>query len=44
MKYVKADLLADVVGTYDQTKTTIQGRAQSKTVDGGTALGPPIVS
>ena len=42
MKYVKADLLADVVGTYDQTKTTIQGRAQSKTVDGGTALGPPI--
>lgn len=42
MKYVKADLLADVVGTYDQTKTTIQGRAFSKTVDSKTALGPPL--
>lgn len=42
MKYVKADLLADVVSSYDQTKTTIQGRAFSKTVDGKTALGPPL--
>jgi hypothetical protein len=42
MKYVKADLLADVVGTYDQTKTTIQGRAQSKIISGDAALGPPL--
>lgn len=42
MKYVKADLLADVVGTYDQTKTTIQGRVQTKTIDGDSALGPPL--
>lgn len=42
MKYVKADLLADVVSSYDQTKTTIQGRAFSKTVDGKVALGPPL--
>lgn len=42
MKYVKADLLADIVGTYDQTKTTIQGRAQTKTISGDTALGPPL--
>lgn len=42
MRYVKADLLDDVVSSYDQTKTTVQGRAFSKTVDGKTALGPPI--
>lgn len=42
MKFVKADLLDDVVGSYDQTKTTIQGRCFSKTVDGKTALGPPL--
>lgn len=42
MRYVQADLLDDVVGTYDQTKTTIQGRCFSKTVDGKTALGPPL--
>lgn len=42
MKYVKADLLDDVVSSYDQTKTTIQGRVFSKTVDGKTALGPPV--
>lgn len=42
MKYVKADLLADVVGTYDQTKTTIQGRAQVKSISGDDALGPPL--
>lgn len=42
MKFINADLLDDVVGTYDQTKTTIQGRAFSKTVDSKTALGPPL--
>lgn len=42
MRYVQADLLDDVVGTYDQTKTTIQGRCYSKTVDGKVALGPPV--
>lgn len=42
MRYVQAELLDDVVGTYDQTKTTIQGRCFSKTVDGKTALGPPL--
>lgn len=42
MKYVKADLLADIVSSYDQTKTTIQGRAQTKTISGDTALGPPL--
>ena len=42
MRYIGADLLTEVVGTYDQTKTTIQGRAFSKTVDGKTALGPPL--
>lgn len=42
MKYINANLLADVVSSYDQTKTTIQGRCFSKTVDGKTALGPPL--
>lgn len=42
MKYIKADLLADVVGSYDQTKTTIQGRAISKVVNSQTVLGPPL--
>lgn len=42
MRYIKADLLDDVVSSYDQTKTTVQGRAFSKTVDGKTALGPPL--
>ena len=42
MKYVKADLLANVVSSYDQTKTTIQGRAQSKVVNSNTVLGPPL--
>lgn len=42
MKYVKADLLANIVGTYDQTKTTIQGRAQTKVISGDTAIGPPL--
>jgi hypothetical protein len=42
MKYVKADLLADIVSSYDQTKTTIQGRVASKIISGDTALGPPL--
>lgn len=42
MKYVKADLLASVVGSYDQTKTTIQGRVSSKVISGNTSLGPPL--
>ena len=42
MKAIFADLTADVVGTYDQTKTTIPGRAISKTIGGKTVLGPPL--
>lgn len=42
MKSIYADLLSDVVSSYDQTKTTIQGRAISKTISGDTALGPPL--
>lgn len=42
MKYVKADLLSDVVGSYDQTKTTTQGRITSKTLSGVPVLGPPL--
>lgn len=42
MKYVKADLLADVVGIYDQTKTTRQGRVNTKTVNSQTVIGPPL--
>lgn len=42
MRYLKADLLDDVVGTYDQTKTTIQGRVSAKTINGDDSLGPPL--
>lgn len=42
MKYLKADLLADVVSSYDQNKTTIQGRVFQKTIDGEQVLGPPV--
>lgn len=42
MRYVKADLLDDTVTSYDQTKTTLQGRAFEKTVDGKQALGPSV--
>lgn len=42
MRTIKADLLADVVGTYDQTKTTIQGRVFEKIIDGDSVLGPPV--
>ena len=42
MRYVKADLLDDVVTSYDQTKTTLQGRCYEKTVDSKQAIGPSI--
>lgn len=42
MKWLKADLLNDVVSSYDQTKTTIQGRVSSKTLSGVPVLGPPL--
>lgn len=42
MKYVKADLLDQVVSSYDQTKTTTQGRCFVKTVDGKQAIGPSL--
>lgn len=42
MRNAKAGLLDDVVSVYDQTKTFIAGRCYSKTVDGKTALGPPL--
>jgi hypothetical protein len=42
MKLIKADLLSNVVGSYDQTKTTTQGRVYSKTVNGTTVLGPSL--
>lgn len=42
MKAISADLLDDVVSSYDQTKTTIQGRVYQKTVSGVPVLGPPL--
>lgn len=42
MKSFKADLVANVGGTYDQTRTTIQGRVFSKTINSQTVLGPPV--
>lgn len=42
MKTIAADLLEDIVGTYDQTKTTTQGRIFEKTVNSNQVLGPPL--
>lgn len=42
MKWFKAGLLDNVVSSYDQTKTTIQGRVTSKTISGMPVLGPPL--
>lgn len=42
MKLIKADLLTQVVGSYDQTKTTIQGRIAQKTIGGLDVLGAPL--
>lgn len=41
MKLLKSNLLSNVVGSYDQTKTTIQGRVSQKTLGGAEYLGPP---
>lgn len=42
MKYVKAGLLDNIVSVYDQNKTTVYGRIQTKIVSGQTVLGPPL--
>ena len=42
MKLIKAGLLDNVVGSYDQTKTTTQGRVSQKTISGDDYLGPPL--
>lgn len=42
MKYFELGLLDDVTGTYDQTKTTIQGRISQKVVNTFDCLGPPL--
>lgn len=41
-EWFKADLLGSVVGAYDQTKTTIQGRVSQKTISGQNVLGPAL--
>lgn len=43
MKYIKADLTSDVVSSYNQTKTTVQGRAALRTVSGTQVVAPPLV-
>ena len=40
MKLVDLKLLDSVGGTYDQTRTTIQGRVSQKTIDSKPVLGP----
>lgn len=42
MKFVNADLLASVGNTYDQTRTTIQGRISQKLIGGKQVLGPSL--
>lgn len=42
MKWFNAELLNSVVGAYDQTKTTIQGRVSQKVIGGLPVLGPPL--
>ena len=41
MKLVDLKLLENVGGTYDQTRTTIQGRVSQRTIDSKPVLGPP---
>jgi hypothetical protein len=41
---ISSELLTDVVGTYDQTKTTIQGRVAQKTVLSQNVVGPPLTN
>lgn len=38
----KTDLTADVVSSYDQNKTTIQGRVNLKSIGGKNCYGPPL--
>ena len=42
MKTVKANLLSDVTNSYDQNKTTTQGRITQKTINSTSVLGPPL--
>ena len=42
MKAIKADLQSEIVGSYDQTKTTIQGRVHQHIADGENVLSPPL--
>lgn len=42
MRFIGADLLDQVVSSYDQTKTTVQGRCAVKTIGGDDAVGPPL--
>lgn len=42
MTIINTDLLADVVTSYDQTKTTIVGRISQKTIGGVPTLGPSV--
>jgi hypothetical protein len=42
MKYIKAGLMDSISTTYDQTKTTIQGRIIQKTIGGQQVLGPAL--
>lgn len=42
MKFIETSLINDTVTSYDQTKVTLLGRAQLKTVDGDIAAGPPL--
>lgn len=42
MGYKNLDLLADVVSSYNQNKTTIAGRVSQKTISGVPCLGPSV--
>lgn len=42
MTIINTDLLADVVTSYDQTKTTITGRISQKVVNSAQTLGPSV--
>jgi hypothetical protein len=44
MSHILADLLDDVVTSYDQTKTTIQGRVKQDVVNSNDVLGPPLTA
>jgi len=42
MKYINADLMASIGTTYDQTRTTIQGRIYQKVIGSQQVLGPSL--